>query len=1564
MYKQLKKVLSQWMVLTLTVTMVFGGSHVQALAGENTTGSRNIDVWDFGGVQTTGNTNHISTSMLEALSDQSSAIVQGGLVKKNITFDDLTVVTTTAGNFFRLNYNKEDGTKGKSSYGNPTIKTFSDGYINRGSIYFSGDGGVTNNYFQLNHVAAGDQIEVYGFGTNGTGPAMANFVLTSGATGQTSIQNTDAVTSAGQKLVYRVLDAGSVKIHFSGSGSFKPQIARIKKIPGVEVSGTLDLGNHAISGQSLVFQNQSTSEILKATLNSNGTFNVNLTAGYTYTAILQGVSSNYMISDTSKTVTTSLSDITNGISNIALVVEDMPLETVTGAISGFESGYNTDVFKMTFTPTESSLVPTVEATINKNSMTYSADIRTGVTYKLAISGVNDYKLATDILVNTEDNLTQDITVVKRMLYTATGTFLGLPSGAAVTSVSFVNVDDDYTYTGQVTQSGTGYNVQLRDGAYAVQAVSSDSTYKTISHVVVSRSNVVKDVKFSTSTPPSDLPLIQDLYVGDSTKANNYTKVSEAIAAASRMKPASESQRITIHITPGVYREQLKVETPYISLVNAAPSQGEVKLTWYYGVGYVYYSADKGYYNEDRAFDKFTKGSADRWGATVYLTNKATSFRAENIVFENSFNRYMTQEELDDGVRVNQADITNPTERTDLNADVAARKYTERAAAIAIEANHAEFYRSKFLSGQDTMYTGGVNIYFNECFIEGNTDYIFGDGNVVFDNSTLNFKGYSDQNSSGYITAPGTNAARLGYLFRNSTISTNNVGGFTGTGYYGRPWGKDAGAKFLDTKLQTASIINPLGWVSMGTNLPENARFAEYNTTFNGLQVDTAPRSQYVLDHEAAVTDVNDYFGSDWTPHYYEQGSVTQPVLYVDSVSPTQVNLGWSDAESNIGSVIYSVYKDGIKLGTTTENTYIVTDLQPSQNHSFNVSVIDTAGNTAESNIVEAITTGQNVSASAALNTISDTQIKLINDIASDSNENTDMSPIETAEDDSIDNHDDSSAGSADNNAAEGADNGSNEESETVTESMENEESVSSDQLMTAMNQNIQLHPEDFVNVDIGNPSTPGSSSFNDDTNQFTLTGSGAGISKLAAGEDHFSMSAAKLKGDFTLSAKATYESGTLGQMGLIIRENLNPNSYHYTQTAQDGFGRVMFRYDNASNGSNVTIPLTGTVYLQLKKVGNNITSIISSAPIPENPVNSETLKISSKRATGLGLDASGNPKELYVGLMVTPAISSPTTLKATFEDVTIVMADGTLAFDSNAGKPVAPKNVSAKPYDQRALIRWEPISTATSYSIKQSTNPAGPFQTVGTAIGSEQREKFIDNLENDQTYYFIVTASNEDGESIESEFATVTPTAASILPTVITMTSEEPDEEVFSAVLPISGTVNKKSVLTIQNNGALIELDGTKTSLSLDADGAFSQNIILSEGVNEIVITATDSYENVTTKSYTVMYTDKITNFGFYIDNQPATTLMPDAEVSVKAEVENHVAEFKDAVMIVGLYDEQGTLVKFIFTVNTITNGDTEMFYAKMKLPDDVSGYSMKAFIWDSFVNMHPVSHVITLKSE
>ena len=83
----------------------------------------------------------------------------------------------------------------------------------------------------------------------------------------------------------------------------------------------------------------------------------------------------------------------------------------------------------------------------------------------------------------------------------------------------------------------------------------------------------------------------NLYVKYSGKSNNFNTIQQAVNKAASLNPTSEGARVTIHIAPGKYREQVIVNTPYVTFVNDDPSKGTVTITWYYGIGYKYYSAN-------------------------------------------------------------------------------------------------------------------------------------------------------------------------------------------------------------------------------------------------------------------------------------------------------------------------------------------------------------------------------------------------------------------------------------------------------------------------------------------------------------------------------------------------------------------------------------------------------------------------------------------------------------------------------------------------------------------------------------------------------------------------------------------------------------------------------------------------------------------------------------------------------------------------------------------------------------------------------------------------------------
>ena len=272
----------------------------------------------------------------------------------------------------------------------------------------------------------------------------------------------------------------------------------------------------------------------------------------------------------------------------------------------------------------------------------------------------------------------------------------------------------------------------------------------------------------------------------------------------------------------------------------------------------------GLYNEENARSKTSKGEATRWGGTVQLKKWATDFKAKNIIFENSFNHYVTNEEIEDGVEV--SGNTGITFERTISADVRKRSSTERAAALTIDADRAEFYNCQFYGSQDTLYTGASKGYFKKCKIEGNVDYIFGKGDYVFDECILSFYGYADTAAGGAITAAREQTEIHGYLFYNCKV-VQNPDLMVGTGAFGRPWRQTAVVLFYNTIVENKKTISDAAWNKMACD-PTEANFMEYNTTLpDGTAVNTSKRKGKVLsDDQAKDISVQGYL-EEWVPTF-------------------------------------------------------------------------------------------------------------------------------------------------------------------------------------------------------------------------------------------------------------------------------------------------------------------------------------------------------------------------------------------------------------------------------------------------------------------------------------------------------------------------------------------------------------------------------------------------------------------------------------------------------------------------------------------------------------------------
>lgn len=653
--------------------------------------------------------------------------------------------------------------------------------------------------------------------------------------------------------------------------------------PYTTVTGNITNTFEGLTSYLIKFVNSATGEATEVTVTDNK-YSVNLKPGEYSVAIADENAASYAITQSTRLVTVNAQADTETVQTHDLAIEKSISYVVSGNITGISESHKTDDMKLVFVPDDTTSFPSVTAEIA--GTTYSARLVAGQRYTLRLEGANDHELAGEIAVSNDNGnpVTQNVALKMVTTHAVNGKFLGLTQvrgeyetlNVNPTAIKFTNVDDKYEYSGTVS-NGT-YSVSLRNGSY-VASITLDG-YSTTTHVVVNNGAVTRDLLLKDENP-GEVAYSATLEVGQD-KA--YKSVQAAVNAVSRMSRPN-GERVTIMIDPGTYREQVIINTPDITLESNGGSADDTVITWYYGIGYKYYSAVDSHYDPYADYDKFTKGDVTSdWGAAVVLESSASGFRAENIKFENSFNKYMTDEEIADGVAVDSVDTTTITLERNESTDADSRAATERAAALVNYADEIEFNDCSFIGSQDTLYTGNrenLKSYYKNCYIEGQTDFIYGNGDVIFDGCEINFCGYDGTASAGYITANSSSEdypAEAGYIFRGCYISYNQEREVT-AGYLGRMWGDSAKVAFINTQLQESDMITGAGWYAMSVEpTAPTVTLTEYNTTYNGVKVDTSERVNGVKESiNASDYSVESVFTANgWTPTYYTADAITSP----------------------------------------------------------------------------------------------------------------------------------------------------------------------------------------------------------------------------------------------------------------------------------------------------------------------------------------------------------------------------------------------------------------------------------------------------------------------------------------------------------------------------------------------------------------------------------------------------------------------------------------------------------------------------------------------------------------
>src|SRR5437868_2349831 len=259
----------------------------------------------------------------------------------------------------------------------------------------------------------------------------------------------------------------------------------------------------------------------------------------------------------------------------------------------------------------------------------------------------------------------------------------------------------------------------------------------------------------------------------------YKSIQEAIMA---VPAGSPDNPVIIHIKPGTYKELIYIQREKRFFRLVGENAFKTILT---------YDLNANLTGRD--------GKPIGTFRTPSTQIDADDFTAENITFENS---------------------AGPV---------------GQALAVRVDGDRVRFHNCRFLGWQDTILLNRGRQYFENCYIEGHVDFIFGAATAFFERCHIHAL------KDGYLTAASTpDNQPFGFVFSHCRITGATPEVKT---YLGRPWRAYSAVTFLHTEM--SAVVRPEGWHNW--NFPEReqtARYAEYESHGPGAN----PRARVAWSH--------------------------------------------------------------------------------------------------------------------------------------------------------------------------------------------------------------------------------------------------------------------------------------------------------------------------------------------------------------------------------------------------------------------------------------------------------------------------------------------------------------------------------------------------------------------------------------------------------------------------------------------------------------------------------------------------------------------------------------------
>lgn len=329
--------------------------------------------------------------------------------------------------------------------------------------------------------------------------------------------------------------------------------------------------------------------------------------------------------------------------------------------------------------------------------------------------------------------------------------------------------------GNLTPHGDGVSVTKADAARPGTPLACDARFVAFPALPTAP-------EMAGTVPPDD----KTLYVAADGTGDFYS-----IQRALDVAPPTGA---LVLVAPGTYREILTITKPHITLRSANSDARKTVVV-----------------------SNRSSGTAGGTLHSATVNISGDDFTAENISFQNDYNA--THPQLPAG---------------------------SQALALLVTGDRALFHNVRLLGNQDTLFAGSKRCsgegtertcmparqYFSDCSIEGNVNFIFGDGKTVFENCEIR----SNSHFEGFITAQGKSYAAedSGFVFHKCRLTADP--GVTNV-FLGRPWRPYATVVFLDTEM--GAHIQPAGWREWHpgeTQRLETVFYAEEGSTGPGAKL--------------------------------------------------------------------------------------------------------------------------------------------------------------------------------------------------------------------------------------------------------------------------------------------------------------------------------------------------------------------------------------------------------------------------------------------------------------------------------------------------------------------------------------------------------------------------------------------------------------------------------------------------------------------------------------------------------------------------------------------------------